>query len=445
MFTGTGPRGIKGFYILLITQALSLIGSRMTSIGLGLWVYQTTGSAAPLLLTAFFNELPGMLGASLAGVLVDRWDRRWAMILADAGQAAGTALLLLSILLGQFQIWHLYAVALLQGVFVLFQDPARAAATTMLVPEQQRERANGIQEMSFPLAGVVAPPLAGLVYAFQGVSGVIFIDLATFLIAVLVVSLMSIPRPRASIEGLAVRGGFIRELHGALGFILRRPPLLYFVLHIIFVNFMLNGPLELGIPYLISVTGNETLVGVLMGVMSLGALSGAALIAIRGKVYSRMRLLALGMVLCSLMFLVYGTARNPFWLGLSIFLLVLPLPVGGALEKSIWQMKTPPDMQGRIFALVSQLGFLGSTASFLLTGPLVDKILEPAVGSPGWKPLEALVGSSPGSGMGLLLVATGAILLAETLLFYALPQVRNLERILPDYEALSEPAEAVRL
>jgi MFS family permease len=423
------------FYLLLITQTFSLIGSRMTSIGMGLWVYQATGSAAPLLLTAFFNELPGMLGASLAGVLVDRWDRRRAMILADAGQAAGTALLLLSILFDRFQIWHLYAIALIQGIFVLFQDPARAAATTMLVPERQRERANAIQEMSFPLAGVIAPPLAGLVYALQGVQGVILVDLITFLAAILVVGLMSIPRPQASLEGLAARGGFLRELRGALSFIVRRPPLFYFLLHITFVNFMLNGPLELSIPYLFSVTGKETLVGVLMGVMSLGALSGAALIALRGEVRSRMRLLMLGLVLCSLMFLVYGSARTPFGLGLSIFLLVLPLPIGGALEKSIWQLKTPPDMQGRIFALVSQLGFLGSTASFLITGLLVDKILEPAVGSPGWQAVEAVVGSSPGSGMGLLLVTTGVILLAETLLMYALPQVRNLERLLPDYEA----------
>ncbi len=410
----------------------------MTSIGLGIWVFAATGNTAPLLLTAFFNELPGMLGASLAGVLVDRWDRRRAMILSDAGQAVGTSLLLGSILLGRFQIWHLYAVALLQGIFVLFQDPARAATTTLLVPQKQRERANAIQEIAFPLAGVVAPPLAGLIYALQGVQGVIFADLATFLAAILVVGLMRLPRPAASQESLAVRGNFVRELGGAIRFIARRPSLLYFLGYLTFTDFMLNGPLELSIPYLITVTGNETLTGTILGVMGLGAVCGAALTALWGEIRSRIRIILLGLVLASLMFVVYGIARIPVLLGVSIFFLLLPLPMGGALSKSIWQLKTPPDMQGRIFALVAQLAFLGSTASFLITGPLVDRVLEPAARTAGWRPFAPLVGSGPGAGMGLLLVATGVILLAGTLLAAGLPQVRRLETALPDYEARSE-------
>ena len=56
----------------MVTQTLSLIGSRMTSIGVGLWLFQRTGVTTPLLLAAFFAELSGMLGGSLAGVLVDR-------------------------------------------------------------------------------------------------------------------------------------------------------------------------------------------------------------------------------------------------------------------------------------------------------------------------------------------------------------------------------------
>jgi hypothetical protein len=70
----------------------------MTSIGVGLWLFQRTGVTTPLLLAAFFAELPGMLGGSLAGVLVDRWERRQVLILADAGQAVVTILLLASVL-----------------------------------------------------------------------------------------------------------------------------------------------------------------------------------------------------------------------------------------------------------------------------------------------------------------------------------------------------------
>jgi MFS transporter, DHA3 family, macrolide efflux protein len=109
------------FYLIVVTQTLSLIGSRMTSIGVGLWLFQRTSVTTPLLLAAFFAELPGMLGGSLAGVLVDRWERRQVLILADTGQAVGTVLLLTSILSGQFQLWHLYLIVLFQGGFAILQ------------------------------------------------------------------------------------------------------------------------------------------------------------------------------------------------------------------------------------------------------------------------------------------------------------------------------------
>jgi MFS family permease len=168
------------FYLIGVTQVLSLIGSRMTSIGVGLWLFQRTGVTTPLLLAAFFAELPGMLGGSLAGVLVDRWERRQVLILADAGQAVGTILLLASVLSGQFQLWRLYLIVLFQGTFVILQQPAKNAATTMLVSETHRERANAIQQMAFPLAGVVAPVLTGLVYTWVGLNRVILVGLATF-------------------------------------------------------------------------------------------------------------------------------------------------------------------------------------------------------------------------------------------------------------------------
>jgi hypothetical protein len=145
----------------------------------------------------------------------------------------------------------------------------------------------------------------------------------------------------------------------------------------------------------------------------------------------------LGLLLTGLMFLLYGTARSPLLLGLSIFFLMIPLPISNALFISILQTKTPPDMQGRIFAVVSQLGYVGATLSFVSVGPLVDRVLEPAVGGPGWDRVAPIVGNEPGAGMGLLLVVTGLLILGLTGLLYALPPIRQLEARLPDYEAVA--------
>lgn len=421
------------FIILLVTQTLSLVGSYMTSVAVGLWVFQQTGLTAPLLLTAFFRELPGMLGGSLAGVLVDRWNRKTMMLLADSGQAAASLLLLVSFYSGQFQLWHLYAVALLQGIFVTFQSPVTNATVTLLVPEAQRERANGLKELADPVAGVAAPVFAGLVYAVAGVTGVLVIDLVTFVLAVCVVLLLAIPQPPPSQEGRVGQGSLMGELRAGFQFLRRRKPLLWLILFLAWINFLLNGPLEMSLPYLASLTGNEQQMGLMMGVMSLGAFTGGLLVAGLGRPRRRMRLILAGLLFNGALFLAYGTLRSLPLLGVAAFLLMLPLPAGNALYVSLIQAKTPPDLQGRVFALADQFYLLGSTLSFLLIGPLVDRVLQPAVGTPGWAWVEPLVGSGPGSAIGLLQVLTGLLILLTTALFFSLRSVRRLDVDLPDH------------
>jgi MFS family permease len=376
-------------------------------------------------LKAFFNELPGMVGGSLAGVLVDRWDRRRVLILADAGQALGSLLLMASFLSGQFQLWHLYAIVLMQGVFAIFQGPAKDASTTMLVPESHRDRANGILQMAFPLAGVIAPALTGLLYGLVGIGGIILIDLLTFGVAVLAVYLAHIPRPPVSEEGRVIQGTLWREMLGGLAFLRARRGLLILALYFTWMNFLLNGPLELAIPYLMTITGSAVLTGLLLGASSLGAFTGAMIIAIRGGKRSRVHTFMPAFMLTGLMFVEYGTSRTPLVLGAALFLLFAPLPLGWGLFTALMQAKTPPDMQGRMFAIIGQLGFLASTASFLLTGPLVDNVLEPAA-------------SEPGAGMGLLLAVNGVIILLSTIAVYALREVRMVESGLADYAAVAE-------
>lgn len=377
-----------------------------------------------------------MLAGSMAGVLVDRWDRRLVMILSDAGQALGSVLLIVSFLSGQFEVWHLYAVAFLQGIFATFQSPAERAATTMLVPEEGRERANAIKETSFPLAGIIAPVLTGLFYASIGIAGIILIDLTTFLVAVILLLFIQIPHPAPSEVGLASLGGFWREAKGALQFVTARRPLFVFMLFTAFITFMLNGPLDLVLPYLILLTHSEKTAGNVIGVTSLGAFAGAALIAVWGGTRPRMKAIIGGLIVTGAMFILFGILRTPVPIAMVLFLLFVNLPLMQALYISILQVKSPPDMQGRIFALNDQLGFIGSTASFALTGYLVDHVVNPSVGTRAWEVFQPLVGKDAGAGIGLLEVITGLIILLATLVVFSSIRIRDLEARLPDYQTI---------
>ena len=423
---------MRTLYVLTLTQALSLLGSRMSAVAVGLWVFARTGEATPLLLAAFFAELPLLLVGGLAGWLADRYDRRLVLVVGDAGQALGTAVLLASVLSGGFRLWHLYAASGLQGVFAAVQAPAASAVVGSLAPPGRRDRANGLREMSHPLAGAAAPALAGLLYAALGLPGVLAVDLATFLVAVSVVSSLAIPRPAPSTG--AVRPGTLwREILGGLAYLRARRGLLELTAAIALVFWLINGPLGLAIPYLSLLGRDERTVGLLLAALEAGALAGGAAVAASPPIRRRSPLIVGGLALHGGMLVLLGLTRGadalaaPGVLAVTLFVLMFPLPAIGALYASLVQGQVPTGLQGRVFAASGQLFVLGTPLSFLATGFLADRVLEPAVASGAWRFAAPLVGRGEGAGMALLLVAVGLAVLAVAAAAALRRPVRRLE------------------
>jgi MFS family permease len=100
----TKQHNLRTFYTLILTQIFSMIGSQISGFAISIWVFQQTGDATPLALVGFFFIVPQVLAAGLSGVLADRWDRRYVIMLADTGQAVGTVLLLISFASGSFEL-----------------------------------------------------------------------------------------------------------------------------------------------------------------------------------------------------------------------------------------------------------------------------------------------------------------------------------------------------
>lgn len=428
MFHGKAPplHGMYALYAILITQALSMIGSRMSTIGLGLWLFAQTGTTTPLLLAAFFLEVPGMLLGSVAGAVIDRVPRKPVLILTDAGLALGTLVLLTSIITNTFNVTLLYTVALAQGALTIFQSPASDASLSLMTPEQGRDRINGLRQMLFPFAGIVAPALTGLLYALGGIATVFAVDLMTFAVAATAVLFMHIPQPPAP-EATNAPTTFWQDWRAGLHYVTAQTGLLALLVNTVLGNYLLNGSLEITIPYIVTITGSELITGLVLTAMSVGAFTGGAMIAARANVRRRVQWMLAGALVTALMYVVYGTVRSPWLLAGSLFVLMIPLPMGGALMQSLLQTRVPPQLQGRVFAIYAQLGFAGSTASFLSIGPLVDRVLEPAVRQPWWSLVAPVVGSGAGAGMALLMVVTGVVMGVITAVLWLLPAVRQLD------------------
>lgn len=294
-----------------------------------------------------------------------------------------------------------------------------------MIPDQQRDRINGLQQMVFPFAGVVAPALTGLVYAGGGIAAVFAVDLTTFIIGAGAIVGMAIPQPARVDEHAAAT--FWQDLYSGVRFLRTQTGLLILLLHAPLINYLLNGSLELTIPYAVTLTGSEVATGLVLMAMSLGAFTGGAIIAARATIQHRVRLMVLGLLLTAVMYVVYGLVRSPWLLAGALFLMMIPLPMGGALLNGVLQTRVPTYLQGRIFALHGQLSFIGSTLSFLSIGPLVDRVLEPGVKQTWWSAVAPLVGQTAGSGMALLMILTGMVIGVSTLGLWLIPAVRQVD------------------
>ncbi len=431
---------LRTFYILILTQTFSLIGSRMTGLAVAIKVFNDTNQATPLTLVAFLSVLPQVISANVAGVLADRWDRRYVMVLSDAGQAVATLLLLISFVTGAFELWQLYVLTVFRAIFDVFQGPAFDAAVTMMVPDDHRDRANAIRQLSGPSSGLVAPVLAGLLFAAVGASGVMAIDLFTFAVAVAVVLLIRIPRPAQTEEGRAAAGTMWKEAQVGFRYLWQHHALMALLLNISLVNFLLTGGMVLNTPYILRLTGSEAVLGTLMGITSAGALVGGLIMSAWGGTRPRIHTIMPGLVLIGIGLAFYGVSRSPVTLGLSTFFMMFWVPMINASFLSVMQIKTPPDLQGRVFAALSQISLLLMPLSYLIAGPLADRVLEPAVSSGAWDLVAPLVGREPGAGIGLIMLCNGVLLSVTSLAVYGVTAIRRFEQTMPDYTPVDETA-----
>jgi MFS transporter, DHA3 family, macrolide efflux protein len=431
---------LRTFYTLVVTQALSAFGSQVSTFAVSIWVFNETGRATPLALVSFFFGIAYLIGGGLAGVMADRFDRRYLLLAADGGAALATCALLASFLSGGFELWHLYAVAFSQALFTAFQVPAFQASVTLLVPDAHRDRANAIQQIAYPAAGILGPAVGGLLYASIGVVGAIMIDLATFAAAGVVLALIRLPRPAGTEAGRALGQGLWNQVFGGFRYLLQHRRLLAVCAFFSATNLLFITCWVLMTPYALARLRDESQLGLVLGAFSLGAVAGGLVMSAWGGTRPRIHAIMLCIAAEGVFLALCGTAQA-FWVlaGGLLLLGALP-PVANASFLSIFQAKVAPDVQGRVFAAIVQLAAGTQPLAALVAGPLADRVFEPARGLDGWRWVAPIVGGDSGAGMGLMFVIAGALTTLLSLAVYAAPAIRGMEAAMPDHDAGLSPA-----
>ncbi|MBA3468293.1 MAG: MFS transporter [Herpetosiphonaceae bacterium] len=435
-----------GFSIVWFGQLVSMLGSSMTGFALTFWAWQITGQATALALVGFFSFAPAIIVSPLAGALVDRWNRKLVMMLSDLAAGLSTIVILILYYTGNLQIWHLYLTGAFSSVFQAFQWPAYSAAISTMLPKKHYARANGMITMAESASGIVAPALAGFLLLIIGISGVLLIDVVTFVVAVGSLLFVHIPQPKASAAGAEGKGSLWKESGYGFRYILARPSLLGLQLTFFVINFVGSFQFTLLAPMILARTNsNAAAMGTVQSAFGIGGLLGGLLLSVWGGPKRKVHGVLIGMMLTSLSGGVLMGLGNStlLWAG-AAFLTMLAMPILNGSNQAIWQSKVPPDIQGRVFSVRRLIAQISGPVAILIVGPLADKVFEPQMQAGGSlaSMFGPLVGTQAGSGMALIMVLSGVLGVIAALCGYLFPAVRNAETLIPDHTDSPEEASA---
>ena len=440
---------MQTFFIVWIGQVISLLGSKLTEFALGFWIldrtYQDTGTITQFALTILFMYLPKVIISPLAGVLVDRWNRRSAMILSDLGTGIVTIVILALVGSNNLAVWHIYLALTISSSLNAFQQPAYIAAIAQLVPPDNLSRANGMVQASFAIAKIAAPAIAGLLMKFFGLETILCIDIATFLAAI--VTLLSVKFPdfrRFNRKKKKVIDLVISDAVAGWNYITLRPGLVRLVCFIA-TSYFTMGMLEVVLwPLLYQPDSTEQL-GLVLSVGGCGMLFGSVLMSVWSGPKNRVRAIIGFVGFQGIIILVGGLKISTFVLAVGIFGYLFSQPIIVSCNQAIWQSKVPSRLQGRVFALQQTLERSLAICAYMLAGPLVDNVLNPLMAEGGIvaQSISRIINTGMGEGVTLLLVLLGIVNLTVVAIAYREPRLRYLEKELPDRNKLSKTKAAV--
>jgi MFS family permease len=369
----------RNFSLLWVAGTISVFGDWILFVALPFFVYQLTHSDL-LTGTMFIAQvLPRILFGSLAGVFVDRWNRKWIMVLADLLRFG--LLLLLLLIHTAHDIWLVYVVAAIESTIAQFFSPAKSASLPLLVSQDELVHANALNSFSENLARIVGPALGGIFLNLIGMASSAVIDSISFLLSALLLAFISIPTSHTSnsVEPEKYKSAHRQKLLYEWGeglAIVGKNRLLKNIFIIVGAVFLAEGLITvLLVPFVtIALHGNSTDLGWLMSGQGIGGLLGSLLLGSINKGISKLRLIAWTLLAGGLLRLLIVFFPNLIIdVGLIVLVGIVSL-ISYVYISVVLQSAVPNAYLGRIFGLYGTLQGLTMLVGLLLASFLGDRL-----------------------------------------------------------------------
>ena len=374
-----GAQSMTRFWIIFGGQAFSLFGSRLVQFAIVWWITSSTGSASALAFASIMAVLPQVFLGPFAGVLVDRWDKRVVMIVSDLFVAALVLVLAFLYAVGTVQIWHIYVIMFFRSLGGAFQWPAMQTTTSLMVPKEHLSRVAGFNQALQGMANILAPPMGALLLEFLPMESVLYIDVATAVLAVAPLLVTRIPQVR--VDGDQVFGvrSVLGNLRDGMLFVWNWKGLRLIMGMSMTINFLMSPAFSL-LPLLVTkhFGGGALELAWIQSAGGVGMILGGLALGVWGGSKKRIVTAMIAVILAGVFVMILGLTPPEFFLMAvaSMFLFSFANAIANSIFMAALQAIVPPEIQGRVFTLVGSLSAGMVPLGLAIAGPVADSFGE---------------------------------------------------------------------
>lgn len=361
------------FFTIWVGQQFSLFGSAIAQFALIWWLTQKTGSATVLATASLVAILPQIVLGPFAGTLVDRWNRRWVMILADGLIALVSLGLALLFWANKAELWHIYLVKIVRGLGGVFHWPAMAASVSLMAPKEHLTRIAGLNQTMHGVMNIVTPPLAALLLSVLPIHNILAIDVFTAALAIAPLLFLSIPQPQRSAK--EAKTSYLSQLKEGLHYVWNWKGALILLFGAAMLNALLNPAFSL-LPLLVAKHFGKGALELswLEAAFGFGVIAGGLILTAWGGFKKKIHTSLMGITGMSIGVLTLGVVPEGglYWALGAMALLGVLNPIANGPLVAIFQSTVAPEMQGRVFSLLNTLATGASPLGLALAGPVAD-------------------------------------------------------------------------
>jgi DHA3 family macrolide efflux protein-like MFS transporter len=364
------------FFTIWGGQALSILGSQLVQFALIWHLTVQTGSATVLATATLVGMLPNVVLGPFIGTLVDRRNRRRIMLIADSIVALATLLLVALFALDVVEVWHIFAVLFIRSLASTFHGNAMSASTSLMVPVEQLTRIQGLNQLLNGGLNVVAAPLGALLLGILPMQGILSIDVITALFAILPLAFIQVPQPERNALD-AEKTTVWTDFKAGLRYMISWPGLLIIGLMTVGINFTIIPAFSL-LPLMVKdyFGGSAIHLSWVESAMGGGMIVGGAWLGLWGGfsrkiLTSMMGLMGMG---AGTLILALAPSSAIFMAVGGALLIGLMTPITMGPFFALIQSTVEPDMQARIFSLLSSVGTGIAPLGLMIAGPVADRV-----------------------------------------------------------------------